>query len=128
MMFKMITDLIILPDSMCLDSGETICSYTDGDDKVEIEVRGYVTVDFNGERYRHYSDMPKELQELFKSGKAYDDDRVYILENNWYEIFFNWDEDYDVAEAVEGYNANELEEYCKECMNLFKTNRKENKI
>ena len=122
-MFKMYTDLTILPDSMCLDSGEAICSYADGSDKVEIEVRGHVTVDFNGERYRHYSDMPKELQELFESGKAYDDDRVCILENNWYELFFNWDEDYDVAEAVEGYNANQLEEYCKECMALFKENR-----
>ena len=121
-MFKMNTDLTILPDSMCLDSGESICSYTDGNDKVEIEVRGYVTVDFDGERYRHYSDMSKELQDLFENGKAYDDDRVYILENNWYEVFFNWDEDYDVAE-VEGYNANALEEYCKECMVLFKENR-----
>ena len=122
-MFEMYTDLKILPDSMCLDSGEVICSYTDGNDKVEIEVRGYVTVDFNGERYRRYSDMPKELQELFKNGKAYDDDRVYILENNWYEVFFNGDEDYDVAEAVEGCSANGLEEYCKECMDLFKSNR-----
>lgn len=123
-MFEMITDLTILPDSMCLDSGEAICSYADGSDKVEIEVRGHVTVDFNGERYRHYSDMPTELQELFKSGKAYDDNKVDILENNWYEVFFNWDEDYDVAE-VEGCNANQLEEYCKECMKLFKESRRQ---
>lgn len=122
-MFEVCTDLEVLPDSMCLDSGEAICSYTDGNDKVEIEVRGYVTVDFNDERYRCYSDMPKELQELFANGKAYYDDRVCILENNWYEVFFNWDEDYDVAEGIEGYNANELEEYCKECMALFKSNR-----
>ena len=122
-MFKMYTDLKTLPDSMCLDSGEAICSYTEGNNKVEIEVRGYVTVDFNEERYRHYSDMPKELQELFQNGKAYEDERVCILENNWYEIFFNWDEDYDVAEAIEGYDAIQLEEYCKECMDLFKANR-----
>ena len=117
------TDLKTLPDSMCLDSGELICSYINGDDKVEIEVRGYVTVDFDGERYRHYSDMPKELQDLFKNGKAYDDDRVCILENNWYEVFFNWDEAYEVAEEVTGYNTNELEEYCKECMDLFKEDK-----
>ena len=122
-MFKMHTDLKTLPDSMCLDSGEIICYYTEGNDKVEIEVRGYVTVDFNEERYRHYSDMPKELQELFQNGKAYEDERVCILENNWYEVFFNWDEDYDVAEAIEGYDATQLEEYCKECMALFKANR-----
>ena len=98
-MFEMNTDLRIIPDSMCLDSGETICSYTEGKDEVVIEVRGYVTVDFNGERYRHYSDMPEELKKLFDTGKVYNDDRVDILENNWYEIFFNWDEDYDVAEV-----------------------------
>lgn len=119
-MFEMHANLKTLPDSMCLDSGETICSYTEGNDKVEIEVRGYVTVYFNEERYRCYSDMPRELQELFENGQAYYDDRVYIDENNWYEIFFNWDEDYDVAEGIEGYGAIELEEYCKECMTLFK--------
>lgn len=121
-MFKMYINSKTLPDSMCLDSGETICSYTSGEDKVEIEVRGCVTVDFNGERYRHYSDMPKELQELFKSGTAYDDDRVCILENNWYEVFFNGDEDYDVAE-IEGVDTSELECYCKECMTLFKSSK-----
>ena len=109
----------ILPDSMCFDSGTTICRYKEGDDVVEVEVRGYVTVDFNGEEYRHYSDMPKELQELFENGRAYNDERVLITENNWYEVFFNWDEDYDVAE-IEGTEVVELTQYCKECMRLFK--------
>lgn len=63
--------------------------------------------------------MPKELQELFQNGKAHNDERVEINEGNWYEVFFNWDEDYDIAE-VEGYNTSALEEYCKECMKLFK--------
>lgn len=108
-----------LPDSMCLDSGINICQYEEDGNTVEITVRGYVTVDFNGNRYKHYSDMPKELQELFQNGKAHDDERVEINECNWYEVFFNWDEDYDIAE-VEGYNASALEEYCKECMKLFK--------
>lgn len=118
-MFEMNIDLEKLPDSMCLDSATHICEYHDGKDKVEIDVRGYVTVYFNGEVYRHYSDMPTELQELFKNGKAYEDERVVIDENNWYEVFFNWDQDYDVAE-VEGYTEKELEDYCKECMELFR--------
>lgn len=122
-MFEMNVDLKVLPDSMCMDSGELICTYKDGNDTIEIETRGYVTVDFNEERYRHYSDMPSELQELFDSGEAYDDDRVLITENNWYEVFLNYDEEYDVAE-IEGYTIEELENYCKDCMKLFKMGRK----
>ena len=118
-MFEMNVELKKLPDSMCFDSNTDICSYKDGKDTVEILVRGHVTVDFKGERYRYFSDMPDELKELFKNGKAYDDERVSILENNWYEVFFNWDEDYDVAE-IEGYTPEQLKEYCKECMELFK--------
>ena len=108
-----------LPDSMCFDSGTDVCRYEDGEDVVEIEVRGYVTVDFKGDRYCHYSDMPLELQKMFQDGTAYDSDEVEILENNWYEVFFNWDEGYDVAE-IEDTNIADLESYCKECMDLFK--------
>ena len=118
-MFEMYVKLNKLPDSMCFDSGTNICHYENGDDTIDIDVRGYVTVDSNEETYRHFSDMPKELQELFITGKAYEDERVVISENNWYEVFFNWDQDYDVAE-VEGYTPKELEDYCKECMNLFR--------
>ena len=119
-MFEMDIELNKLPDSMCLNSGTYICHYEDGDDTIDIDVRGHVTVGFKEEEtYRHFTDMPEELQELFLTGKAYEDDRVVIEENNWYEVFFNWDEDYDVAE-VEGYTPKELEEYCKECMALFR--------
>lgn len=120
-MFTLNTEIDKLQDSMCFNSNTSICEYQDGTDKVEIEVRGYVTVDFDGDRYRHFSDMPKELQDLFSNGKAYHDDRVVINENNWYEVFFNYSQDYDVAE-IEGYTPAELEEYCKECMELFRDN------
>lgn len=118
-MFEMNVELNKLPDSMCFDSGTNICHYKDGNDTIDIDVRGHVTVDFEGETYRHFSDMPKELQELFKTGNAYKDDRVLITENNWYEVFFNWDEDYNIAE-IEGYTLNEVKDYCKECMDLFR--------
>ena len=118
-MFKMNVELEKLPDSMCFNSGTQICHYEDGKDTIDIDVRGYVTVDFKGETYRHFTDMPEELQDLFLTGKAYEDDCVVISENNWYEIFFNWDIDYDVAE-VEGYTPTELEKYCEECMDLFR--------
>lgn len=111
--FKMNIENITIPDSMCFDSGTSICEYVNDNDKVEIEVRGYVTVYFNNERYSHFSDMPKELQELFKSGEAYNDERVQIEEGNWYEIFLNYDEECYVAE-IEGMSSEELESYCKE--------------
>lgn len=118
-MFEMDIDLEKLPDSMCLNSNTHICHYEDGIDTIDIDVRGYVTVNFKGETYRHFTDMPKELQELFLTGMAYENDDVEIHENNWYEVFFNCDQDYDVAE-IEGYTPKELEEYCKECMKLFR--------
>lgn len=108
-----------LPDSMCLDSNTFVCSYEDNGDIVEIVVRGYVTVDFNGNRYTCFSNMPEELQKLFETGKAYEDERVYISENNWYEVFYNTDEDYDVAE-IDGDYVKNLENYCKDCMELFR--------
>ena len=121
-MFKMNVELNKLPDSMCFDSGTNICHYENGNDTIGIDVRGYVTVYFEDEIYRHFSDMPKELQELFKNGKAYEDERVVINENNWYEVFFNLNEDYDVAE-IEECTPKELEDYCKACMELFRNNR-----
>ena len=121
-MFEMNVELNKLPDSMCFDSEINICHYEDGNDTIDIDVRGCVTVCYKDEIYRHFSDMPKELQDLFKNGKAYEDEEVVISENNWYEVFFNLYEDYDVAE-IEGYTPKELEDYCKECIDLFRENK-----
>ena len=116
-----------LPDSMCLDSGTMICHYEDGIDTIDVEVRGYVNVDYKGETYRHHSDMPKELQEMFADGSAYFDDNIFINESNWYEVSFNFDEEYDVAE-IDGMDVADLEEYCKSCMALFRANQCERTI
>ena len=118
-MFEMFVKLDKVPDSMCFDSYTHICHYEDGDDTIDIVVNGYVTVYFEDEKYRHFTDMPNELQELFINGKVGEDNRVLVDENNWYEVFFNHDEKYDVAE-IEGCTSKELEDYCKECMNLFR--------
>ena len=120
MRFEDFIDVERLPDSMCFDSGTDICHYEDGDDTIDIEVRGHVKVDYNGETYRHYSDMPDELQKMFADGSAYDNDNVVIDENNWYEVFYNWDEQFDVAE-IEGIDTINLKKYCKDCMELFRT-------
>lgn len=120
MKFEKFIDVEKLPDSMCFDSCTDICHYEDGDDTIDIVVRGYVNVEYNGETYRHYSDMPKELQNMFSDGSAYNNDNVIINENNWYEVFYNWDEQYAVAE-IDGEDTANLEEYCKDCMELFRT-------
>lgn len=118
-MFEMCVNIDKLPDSMCYDSNTTICTYTNGSDRIDIEVRGYVTVWYNGEVYRHYSDMPKELQKLFTTGEAYSNDKISIQENNWYEVFFNYDEHYDIVD-IDGYTPTELEQCCKDYLNIFK--------
>lgn len=118
-MFEMCVSIDKLPDSMCYDSSTTICTYTNGSDRIDIEVRGYVTVWYNGQVYRHYSDMPKELQKLFITGEAYSNDQVDIQENNWYEVFFNYDEHYDIVD-IDGYTPTELEQCCKEYLDTFK--------
>ena len=122
-MFKMYVDINKLPDSMCYDSNTTICTYTNENDRIDIEVRGYVKVLYNGEVYEHYSDMPEELQKLFIIGEAYDDNEIDIQENNWYEVSFNHDENYDVVE-VDGYTPDKLEQCCKDFLNLFKSQKK----
>ena len=118
--FKMYVNTNKLPDSMCYDSNTTICTYTNENDRIDIEVRGYVKVLYNGEVYEHYSDMPEELQKLFTTGEAYDDNKIDIQENNWYEVSFNHDENYDVVE-VDGYTPDELEQCCKDYLKLFKS-------
>ena len=113
-----------LPDSMCLDSGQTVCTFKDGEDEISIEVRGYVTVGYKGTIYSHFSEMPVELKEMFRDGTAYDCEEVVINENNWYEIFINRDEEYDVAE-IEGMNVSDLEGYCKEWLEQYRQYRAE---
>ena len=51
-----------LLDSMCYDSGTSICCYGNPDDYVQVTVRGYVKVYYKDDCYRHFSEMPEELQ------------------------------------------------------------------
>ena len=64
---------------------------------ISLVVNGDVSVKFDGENYFGASDFSDELTELFKQGKAYDDDRVEIYLNNWFEYF--WEDDCEVEDA-----------------------------
>lgn len=128
MKFELYQDISNIKDSLELESGTTICRLTQGEDEVVIEVRGEVCIDWyptgnlddECDRYNYASDFPAELMELIKSGNIYYDRRAYIHLNNWFEIFYNDGEDYDVAEGIEGYNPTQLFAYCLGCMNIFK--------
>lgn len=120
MKFEKYVDFKKLPDSMCLDSGTSICRLEDGNDTLSIEVRGYVKVEYDGYYYRHYSDMPVTLQKMFAEGTAYNNPEVTIHEGNWYEVFYNQDKQYDVAE-IDGEDVSDLEGYCRGCMELFRS-------
>ena len=110
-------------DSMCYDSGTQICSYGTEDNYVQVIIRGYVTVYYKDERYSHASEMPDELVRMFRTGKAYKHPyEVTINENNWYEI--EWIKDGecvhgDVFEIGTPATKKELEECCKECLDLW---------
>lgn len=81
-------------DSMCFDSGTTImsadiCIENTEDVQIELRACGHVKVDFCDDVYKCASNFPTELMELFESGLVYTDERVYIHENNWWEIFID---------------------------------------
>lgn len=118
-MFKLFLNVEKLPDSMCLDSGTEICRYEDDGASVTIGVRGCVKVEYDGCYYRSFSGMPLELQNMFYNGSAYNNPKVIVHEGNWYEVFFNQDEQCDVAE-IDGEEVANLEGYCRDCMELFK--------
>lgn len=72
---------------MELDSGQCVAELEIGDILASIEVRGDVRVVFNDQSYRASSQFPEELRKLFHDGKADEDERVYIDDNNWFESF-----------------------------------------
>ena len=88
-------------DSMLFERGEVVAKaelVNEGKSiTISLVVNGDVSVKFNGENYFGASDFSDELTELFKQGKAYDDDRVEIYLNNWFEYL--WEDDCEVEEA-----------------------------
>jgi hypothetical protein len=111
-------------DSMCYDSGEVICSYGTEDNYIQIVVRGFVKVFYKDGDYRHFSDMPEDLQKLFLEGKYYKLAEVAeTWENNWHEVEYIKDgvyEDGDVAEFGTPATKEEMEGICKEYLEYYR--------
>lgn len=92
--FKNFIDLTNINDSMELDSGSVIAELKKDNYMLELRVCGEVRVNFKDERYACASAMPEKLLRLFHNGKAYEDDRVSVIDNNWFEVFlYEWKDD-----------------------------------
>lgn len=131
--FTQYVDMTDICDSMQLDSGTTICTLECDKGTCSIEVRGEVSIDFNGTRYKVPSEFPPDLKEIVRLGglanldnpqckhiKGYDS--LYINFNNWFEAFWNTDpehrqDDYDVVD-IEHYTPDQLLGLCIECLKL----------
>ena len=91
--FKCYTDLSNINDSMELDSGSVIAELKKDNYMLELRVCGEVKVYFDDDIFKCASQMPDELLQLFHEGKAYEDERVSVIENNWFEVFlYEWED------------------------------------
>jgi hypothetical protein len=76
-------------DSMLSDSDQEVATYeltdADGGGEVSIQVLGAVLVKFDDEYYESASQMPEELLEIIREGELWNDERVEVTENNWFE-------------------------------------------
>lgn len=89
--FEVFENLENVKDSMQFNSNTEIALLTLGNGKTaSIEVGGEVMVEWNGERYSSPSEFPQELKNLIETDDRWEDDeRVYIHNNNWFELFYN---------------------------------------
>ena len=131
-------DMKNIKDSMQIDSDTEICSYEapDGKFKVTIEVRGEVNLIYyptgkpdedEAENYRYPSEFPQEVKDIIAQGDLFDSDKIYVDNNNWFELFI-WDDEnnYLDSDVIDGYIEGETPEYIAEyCENYLETVRRE---
>lgn len=129
-------DMTQIVDSMQIDSEETIATMHAFGVKASLEVRGDVKIWWNPEKgkdpldgkyYKYPSEFPEDLKNLIAKGVTNDDQhwstdpRLYISENNWFEIFIgdeNRGYDCSICVDVEGMTPDEIKDMlldiCKE--------------
>ncbi len=130
--FQLHENMENVKDSMQFDSGTLIAEYHDNDFSAEIEVLGEVRIIFENEVYKTPSDFPQELQKIIAEGNLYNDERVEVGENNWFEITIidnNKNMTVDIGDDpvvnIEGMNAEQIETLCAEMVNEIRENLKE---
>lgn len=110
-----------MEDSMCYDSGTQICSYGTDNEYIQIVVRGYVKVFYKDDVYRHFTDMPEELQKLFLTRNYKKLDMVAdIGENNWHEYEYIKNGVYVDGDVFDLGTPATKEQLEKECKKLLK--------
>ena len=72
---------------MELESGQEIARLRRGVHVVTVEVRGEVRVVYKKQTYKSVSQMPEELIQMFRNGKAFNSKKVFVDMNNWFEVF-----------------------------------------
>ena len=127
MEFRSFIDLTKINDSMELESGQDIAELETDKHLVVVGVRGEVRVYFNDEVYKTQCQFPKTLMKLFHNGKAYHDDRVEIVDNNWFEVFlykknkdgeWDWTGLSDVCDC-ENNTPKEMKDFLVDCLKLY---------
>ena len=99
--FECDEDLSKYTESMLFPSDRTVAeaTFTDKDgNRIEfwLGTRGDVDVDFfeNGmdedpTNYEDPDDFPEELIDIIKAGNLWADERVYVTNNNWFEVIYD---------------------------------------
>lgn len=125
--FKLYEDTKNIKDSLQFDSGTLIAEYIDNDLSARIEVVGDVRIIFEGDIFKYPSNFSDELKQIVAKGNAYDDERIEVCENNWFELIVidntnNTEIDMgdDPIIAVEGLTAHELKDLLISILNSVK--------
>ena len=135
-------DMTQITDSMQLDSDTQIASMEFHGITAYLDVKGEVKVWWNsnaetddldemfkcGDYYKYPSEFPQELKDLIKEDRGWDcDPRVYVSENNWFDLAIFYDDEYigsDVVD-VEGFTYADLFNFLHESISA-ELQRKEN--
>ena len=124
--FQSNIDLTNINSSMELESGQEIARLRRGDRMVTIEVRGEVRVVYKKQTYKSVSQMPEELIQMFRNGKAFNSKKVFVDMNNWFEVFtwtlqdgkLVWTGNSDVAD-VENNTPEQMRAFLTDVMNDY---------
>ena len=115
-------DMLNVRDSLQFDSNTTVARYKDGSYIAEINVVGDVRLFFNNEIYEIPSKFPIELKRIIESGNVYSDNRVDVINNNWFELTYGrLNSDYCTTTVdVEGLSKQKIKELCATLISEYK--------
>ena len=129
MKFDLYENMENIADSMQFENGAEIARYEDGDYTAYVSVTGDVRVlfspsgnDEDTKEYCYVSEFPQELKDIIAEGNLYNDNRIQVENNNWFEltVFFGSDEMATEIVEAEKMNADAIRELCAEIVNAVR--------